>query len=75
MLSPEQINELHRLEDDALVDTREAAAFLGLAVATLNWVRSNAPCRGPKFCRVGTRTVRYRLGDLRAFICANEGRP
>lgn len=68
MLSPEQINELLKLDDDALVNVTEAAALVGLKPASLNWYRQMAPERSPKFCRVGSRAIRYRMGDLRAYI-------
>ena len=70
MLTSEQINELHRLEDDALLDTHEAAAFLNYRPSSLNWLRSNQPERSPRFVKVGGRSVRYRVGDLRAFAAA-----
>lgn len=72
MLSTEEINELHRLDDDALVDTREAAAFLGYQASSLLWYRNRAPHCSPKFFRVGRRSIRYRVGDLRAFA---QGKP
>lgn len=70
MLSAEHINELLKLDDEALVDTHEAAAVLGLSRHTLNWIRSNAPHRSPAFRRVGPKAIRYRMGDLRAFLAA-----
>lgn len=70
MLSPEQINELLRLDDDALVDAREAAAVVGLQYQTLNWYRCVSPERGPAFRRVGSKAIRYRMGDLRAYVAA-----
>ena len=72
MLSSEEINELLRLDDDALVDVREAAAVVGLKPASLNWYRSNAPSSGPRHVRVASRAVRYRMGDLRAYIASRR---
>lgn len=72
MLSPEEINELLKLDDDALVDVREAAAVVGLSRHTLAWNRTRAPHRSPKFQRVGPKLVRYRMGDLRAFVAGRE---
>jgi len=66
-LAPEQINELVRLDDDALVSVEEAAAYLGYTVKTLNYYRLSRPHCSPKFQRVGSRSIRYRMGDLRAF--------
>ena len=51
---------------DDLVDEKDAAAVLTLKVATLrNW---RALKQGPKFIKLGKRAVRYRRGDLAAFI-------
>lgn len=72
MLSAEQINELLKLDDEALVDTREAAAIVGLKSDTLHWYRKHTPDRGPKCRRIGTRTIRYRMGDLRAYVAGRE---
>lgn len=73
MLSNDQINELLTLNDDALVNVVEAAAIVGLAPASLDWYRCNRPERGPRFRRVGSRTIRYRMGDLREYIAAHSG--
>jgi predicted DNA-binding transcriptional regulator AlpA len=72
MFTPEDINELHKLDDDALVDAREAAAVVGLKYHTLNWYRQHSPERGPRFRRIGPTAIRYRMGDLRAFTSARE---
>ena len=54
------------LKPDDLVDETEAAATLTLKVATLrNW---RALKQGPRFVKLGKRTVRYRRADLAAFI-------
>lgn len=62
---PRPLDELHALPDDALLDTKEAAAFLSVAANSLSWHR----CRGggPNFIHVGS-AVRYKLGVLRAYI-------
>lgn len=57
--------ELHSLPDDALLSTREAAAFLNLSPHSLNWYRCNRI--GPDYVKMGTKTVRYRVGALRAY--------
>lgn len=72
MLSSEQINELHKLGDDAMLNVAEAAAVLGLAENSLNWYRIYAPERGPRYCRVGARAIRYRMGDLRSYIATRS---
>jgi len=49
-----------------LLNEREAAVLLRLAVATLrNW---RALKQGPRFVKLGMRAVRYRRADLEAFI-------
>ena len=49
-----------------LLDEKDAAAALSLKVATLrNW---RALKQGPRFVKLGKRTVRYRRADLAAFI-------
>lgn len=45
--------------------TREAAAYLGLAVSTLNKWRCHGG--GPEFLKLG-RAVRYRQDDLDRFL-------
>lgn len=55
-----------RLHPNTLLDSIEAANYLGLSARTLNnWRHVN---RGPAFCRVGYRAVRYRVRDLDRFI-------
>lgn len=49
-----------------LLDEKEAARFLKMAATTLrNW---RAKKEGPKYRRVGKRSIRYRVSDLEAFI-------
>ncbi|CAN7649915.1 hypothetical protein LJR039_005018 [Pseudorhodoferax sp. LjRoot39] len=67
---PRPLAELHALPDEALLDTKEAAAFLALAPNSLPWYRSQGG--GPAFIYVGA-SVRYKLGVLRAYI--GERRP
>lgn len=47
-----------------VVDTREAAAIVGLTPSTLVTFRSRGG--GPPYCKIG-RAVRYRVADLRAW--------
>ena len=55
-------------DDDRYLSTAAAARFTGYAKGTLkNWRCAN---RGPTFSRTNAGTVRYRLGDLRAFMNA-----
>lgn len=58
-----------------MLSEREAAAWLGLAVKTLqNWRWAG---RGPGFIKLGPSRspVRYRLSDLRAFVDQCAVRP
>lgn len=49
-----------------LLDESEAAASLSVAVQTLrNWRWKG---EGPRYVKVGARLVRYRRGDLAAFV-------
>jgi hypothetical protein len=62
-VSPQQLTDLRPGD---LIDDREAAAILGLEVHTLrNW---RALGKGPRFRKIGQRTVRYHRADLLAFI-------
>jgi hypothetical protein len=74
MTSARDINELHALDDDAWVTNPEAAAFLCYRPFTLAWYRSQAPERGPKFLRIGGKSIRYRMGDLRAFAAKGQAK-
>lgn len=49
-----------------LICTKAAAARLGISHQTLEKWRSQD--RGPRFCKIGGKTVRYRQSDLEAFI-------
>lgn len=50
----------------SLLNTQQAAAYLGIGVSTLERYRCTGG--GPVFMRVGNRTVRYRLADLNAWL-------
>ena len=55
-----------------LVDEREAAAILCTQIRTMrNW---RALRKGPRYCKIGERMVRYHRADLAAFI-AGESAP
>lgn len=52
---------------DQLLSQKDAARLLGIAERTLeNWRRRDTD--GPTFVRISRRCVRYRRGDLIAFI-------
>lgn len=75
-LSAAALTELHSLPDEAPLSTREAAAFLNLSPSSLSWYRSKRI--GPEYIKMGTKTVRYRVGALRAYALALHpgiGRP
>lgn len=52
-------------DHDVLLTTSEAAEWLGVSVPTLE--RWRALDTGPRYVKHG-RWLRYRLGDLRAFV-------
>jgi predicted DNA-binding transcriptional regulator AlpA len=52
----------------SLLTPRQAAAYTGLALATLQRQRTEGT--GPKFVKIGKRRVGYRLMDLLAWIDA-----
>lgn len=56
------------LSEDALLTEDEAAASLRISVRTLQAWRLKAT--GPAFVRVG-RAIRYRRGDIKAWIKLN----
>jgi len=61
-----------KIEPGDLIDEREAAARLGVAVRTLrNW---RAMRKGPRYRKIGARLVRYHVADLADFqrIMAGE---
>lgn len=56
-----------------LLDEKETAALLGIAIRTLrNW---RCTFKGPRFYKVGKRIVRYRRADLETFIGESMGGP
>jgi predicted DNA-binding transcriptional regulator AlpA len=55
---------------DCMVDVREAAKFLGLSSGHVNHLRYLG--KGPKWVRVGSRSVRYLSGDLEEYKAERE---
>lgn len=55
---------------DPLLNTKEAAKYLGLSPYTLE--RWRYLVKGPRFIRVGGKAVRYRQSALDAFIAEGE---
>ena len=60
------VNALHSLHDAVLLGEDQAAAFLDVEPQTLNVWRSTQRYNLP-YKKIG-RSVRYRLGDLRAWL-------
>ena len=52
--------------DDTLVSTRELAEHLGISTQFLEIARHRG--YGPAFARLSPRRIRYRLGDVRAWL-------
>lgn len=67
-LTPEELAALHALPNDAVVSSIEGAAVLGLTPRTMAWNRTQRPENHPPYLVIGSRTVRYRMGDLRAHM-------
>lgn len=60
------------MSSDPLLTTAEAAAYLGLAAATLESWRCRPPRDGaPPFCRLG-RAIRYRQSSLDKWLASQE---
>jgi len=57
---------IQTLEAERLLREREAARYLNYAMKTLQSWRNQGV--GPKYLKVGSRTVRYRLDDLKAWV-------
>lgn len=51
-----------------LLSERDAAQFLGVSAVFLRKRRRDGG--GPAFVRIGSRNIRYRVGDLQAWIDA-----
>jgi hypothetical protein len=62
------------MTDDALIDTRQAAAVLGISPTTLEIWRSNRVSNQPAFVRVGRRVL-YERQALAAFIDSRRENP
>ena len=65
-LNADELAKLHALPYDALLTAQEAAEVLRIKYTTLAWYRCNGG--GPAFVRVGPKVIRYRMGDLRAYV-------
>ncbi len=64
MINQRLTTEARKLE--RLLTTKEAAAYLGISAAFLErdrWAGARIP-----FVRIGSRAVRYRLGELENYV-------
>jgi predicted DNA-binding transcriptional regulator AlpA len=60
-----------RADDDALLNTTEAAKHLGVSPITMSIWRVEK--RGPEYVRIGGRCIRYKRSALDAFVESNAG--
>lgn len=67
LLCDRTVDDLHELHDDTLLNTYEAALYLGLRPNTLVVYRCVRPDKGPPFRRIAGKNIRYRLGDVREY--------
>jgi len=59
--------------EDRLLKTSEVASRIGLAVRTLKEWRKPGISKGPKFVRLDSNLVRYRLSDLLDYMSTHRG--
>ena len=62
--------KMHSNESREMVDVKGVAKRVGLSESTLNKMRVYGG--GPRFSKLGSRSVRYCLADLDAWIAANR---
>jgi predicted DNA-binding transcriptional regulator AlpA len=60
---------------DTLMTTTEAAARIGVAEITMRLWRWRDTPQQPPYVRVGTRGVKYRLGDLDKWLASRTHQP
>jgi predicted DNA-binding transcriptional regulator AlpA len=53
-------------DPDMLLDTKQLARWLGVSVPWLEIGRSR--CYGPPYKKIGPKSVRYRVGDIRKWL-------
>ncbi|MBV1788629.1 helix-turn-helix domain-containing protein [Marinobacterium sp. D7] len=61
----------------ALLDTHQAADYIGFSSSTLRWSRSTGTLAGvqtPEFLKIG-KTVRYETGVLDQWLAQFESKP
>ena len=60
--------DFSQLDDAVMLDADEFAALLRISRWTPAMWRQRK--QGPKFVRIGNRIVRYKVGDIRAWLAA-----
>ena len=60
--------------EDRLLTPAMVAEMLAVKPSTLNDYRSSSPVRGPRFIRLSSKIVRYKLSAVQEFIAAQESR-
>jgi hypothetical protein len=76
----EAADRIAKLSDEVMLTTKEAALFLRVSVRSMERMRSATDPRiGPDYHQAAisgmkgfNQSVRYRLGDLRAWLAANR---
>lgn len=59
-------------ESSPLLTAEQVSQYLQISPRTLEKMRADGS--GPKFVRLGHKTVRYRLTDVQTWLQAREGR-
>lgn len=62
----ERLSQEKLVSTDRLLREKEVAQILGTGLSTVQQWRLRG--KGPKFCRLGSRMIRYRESDIRAYI-------
>lgn len=68
-----RVTAVASMPQTALIDERDVAALSTHAVKTVQRWRQTGD--GPSFVRVGRRSVRYRVGDVLAWLAARTSGP
>jgi predicted DNA-binding transcriptional regulator AlpA len=70
MLIDRRAHRLVKLDfhDEESLSTKEVAAWLGVSVQFLEIARGKGEGHGPKFKVLSPKVVRYRVGDVKAWL-------
>jgi predicted DNA-binding transcriptional regulator AlpA len=61
--------------EDRLLSPAEVSQMLSVRTATLrNFRKSSSPVRGPRFVKIGSKSVRYKLSAVAEWLAAQESR-